>query len=209
MVDRSVRPADDFFAYANGNWLKTARIPDDRSYAGVNLEINLRNEERLKAILADLGARPDGALTPEERKLRDLFAAFTDTVAIEAHGMGPARADLAAIAGLTTREQIAEAMSDPALQLDGPFGFDIGADDKNPEAYALRLYQSGLGLPDRDYYLRDDDELKTTRAAYGKYLATMLRFAGVGDADRRAWAVMALETELARAHWPAAERRDA
>jgi putative endopeptidase len=209
IIDRGVAPADDFFAYANGLWLKSAQIPEDRSYAGVNLEINLRNEARLKAILAELVSRPDGALTAEARKLRDLFAAYTDGAAIEARGMAPARADLALLAGLATHRQVAEAMGDPALQLDGPFGSYIDADDKDPEAYALRLYQSGLGLPDRDYYLRDDAELRRTRTAYTKYLATMLGFAGIADAEPRAAAVLALETGIAQAHWPAADRRDA
>jgi putative endopeptidase len=209
IIDRGVHPADDFFGYANGHWLKTAQIPEDRSYAGVNLEINQRNEQRLKAILADLGGRPDSALTPEARKLRDLFDTYVDTAGIEARGMAAAGADLALIAGLTTHVQVAEAMSDPALQLDGPFGSYIDADDKNPEVYALRLYQSGLGLPDRDYYLRDDAELRTARAEYAKYVATMLGFAGIADAAPRAAAVLALETAIAQAHWPAADRRDA
>ncbi len=164
MVDKTVKPGEDFFAYSNGNWLKTAVIPADRSYAGVNYELNKQNEDRLKTIMTELGQKPDGSLSPEERKLRDLFAAYTDQAGIETRGMAPAQADLAAIAAMTTKTQVAEAMSDPALQLDGPYGLYIDADDKNPTAYALRLYQSGIGLPDRDYYLRSDKEIVETRA---------------------------------------------
>jgi len=198
MMDKSVKPGEDFFAYTNGNWLKTAVIPADRSYAGVNYELNKQNEDRLKAIMAEIGKSPDASLTPEGRKLRNLFAAFTDIAAIEAHAMAPAEADLKMVAGLTTKQQIAEAMSDPALQLDGPFGAYIGSDDKSPTAYALRLYQSGLGLPDRDYYLRNDKEIVETRAAYTKYLTTMLEFAGVADAGKRASAVFSLEAKMRR-----------
>ncbi len=113
MIDESVKPGEDFFAYANGKWLKTAEIPADRSYAGVNYELNRQNEDRLKAIVADIGKSPDAPLTPEARKLRDLFAAYSDTTGIEAQAMARAQADLAMIARLTTRTQIAEAMSDP------------------------------------------------------------------------------------------------
>jgi putative endopeptidase len=209
MIDQGVEPGADFFAFSNGHWLKTAEIPADRSHAGVNYELDKQNEDRLKTIMANLVESPDQSLTPETRKLRDLFAAYVDTATIEASGMNPAQVDLKRIAGLTTKAQIAQAMTDPALQLDGPYGTYIDADAKNPNAYVLRLYQSGLGLPDRDYYLRDDREIVETRAAYLKYLTTMLEFAGVADANARASAVFALEAEIAKAHWPVADRRDA
>jgi predicted metalloendopeptidase len=209
MMDAAVKPGDDFFAYANGTWLRSAEIRPDRSYAGVNQELNMQNEDRLKTIVKELAGRGDAALSQEERKLRDMFAAYTDEGAREARGLEPARADLAAIAAIKTKEDVARAMGDPALQLDGPYGAYIDVDDKDPKSYAIRLYQSGLGLPDRDYYLRGDKELVETRVAYRKYLATMLQLAGVSDPGKRANAVFALETDMARAHWPAADRRDA
>jgi len=186
IIDKSVKPGEGFFAYSNGKWLKTAEISADRSYAGVNYELNKQNEDRLKTIMAYLAKSPNESLAPEARKLRDLFAAYTDTAAIEASAMAPAQADLKMIAGLTTKTEIAEAMSDPALQLDGPYGAYIDVDAKNPNAYVLRLYQSGLSLPDRDYYSRSDKEIVETRAAYIKYLTTMLGVASVDDADARA-----------------------
>jgi len=212
MIDRGVPPGDDFYMHANGRWQRTAEIPADRSYAGVNHELDKRNEAQLKALLAGIVAAPAATLGQDARKLLDLYAAYTDTAAIEARGLAPAQADLALIAGLTTHTQVAEAMSDPALQLDGPFGAYPGADDKNPDVYMLRLYQAGLGMPDRDYYLRsDDDELARTRTAYRAYLQTMLGHAGVpaAQAAARAQAVFDLETAMAGAHWPAADRRDA
>ncbi|MFO1186955.1 MAG: M13 family metallopeptidase [Alphaproteobacteria bacterium] len=209
MMDKSVKPGDDFFAYSNGGWLKTAEIPADRSYAGVNLELNTRNENHLKEIMADLAKRGSSSLSADERKVRDMFAAYTDETGREARGLEPARGDLARIAAAQTKDDIARLMGDIALQLDGPFGAYIGSDDKNPTAYAVFFYQSGLGLPDRDYYLRNDKEIVETLAAYRKYLAAMLDLAGLADTGKRANAVLALETEIARAHWPAADRRDA
>jgi len=207
-MDKSVKPGDAFFNYTNGTWLKGATIPADRSYAGVNYELNKQNEDRLKTIVAELAARPDKDLSVEERKLRDFYGAFTDQKQIERNGMKPAKADLAAIVAVKSLDDVATIMGDPALQMDGPFNMYIGIDEKHPDEYSVHLYHSGLGLPDRDYYLRNDKEIVTTRDEYKKFLATMLEFAGVKDADKHAAAVFALENDIAQAHWPAEERRD-
>ena len=132
-----------------------------------------------------------------------------DTKQIEASGLKPAQKDLAAIAGYKTLSDVAAAIGDPALGLDGPFGFYIGVDDKNSDVYSINLYQSGLGMPDRDYYLKTDKEIVATQAAYKKYLAAMLTIAGVTDAAGRAEKIYALELALAKVSWPAADRRDA
>ena len=208
-MDTAVKPGNDYFAFANGGWLKSAVIPPDRSYAGVNLELNRQNEARLKGIILSLVAKPDADLTVEEIKLRNLYQAYVDVDQIEANGLKPASADLARIAALKTGEDVARLMADPALSLDGPFNGGITPDDKNPSAYVFRLTQSGLGMPDRDYYLVDEKALVATRLAYRKYLATMLAYSGASDADARAQAVLALETAIAKVSWPAADRRDA
>jgi putative endopeptidase len=207
-LDTSVAPGDDFFRYSNGNWLKSAKIPADRRLAGINLELDMGNETKLKTVVADLNAKPDAALSAEERKLRDLYNAFEDTASIDAARLKPVKADLARIAALQTAAEVAAFMGAPASDVDGPFNTQIQIDDKNPSAYIVRIGQSGLGLPDRDYYLRSDKELAATREAYKKYLGSMLVFAKVSDPARAA-AVYALEAKLAQVHWPAAERRDA
>ncbi len=206
-VDRAAKPGDDFYAYANGGWLKTAVIPPDRPAAGAGLEMTLENDARLKTIIDELHTRTD--LTAEEQKLRDLYDGFVDDKQIEANGLKPIGADLARIAGLRTPEDVAREMALPSLRLGGPFAMFITADDKNPDAYVVRLGQSGLGMPDRDYYLRDDKALASTREAYKQYLARTLTAAGVKNAERRAAAVYTLEHAIAVASWPAADRRDA
>ncbi|HWA31488.1 MAG TPA: M13 family metallopeptidase N-terminal domain-containing protein, partial [Rhizomicrobium sp.] len=205
-IDKTQKPGDNFFEYGNGGWLKTAKIPSDRSYAGVNLEIDKQNEARLKDIVHDLSTRKN--LTPEQVKLRDFYAAFVDQKTIDAAGMKPAEADLARIAALKTPEDVARAMGDPALSLDGPYSMYIAPDDKHPTAYAVDVFQSGLGLPDRDYYLRNDKEIVATREAYKTFIAQMLGFAGVKDAGARAAAVFKLESDIAAVQWPAEDRRD-
>jgi putative endopeptidase len=206
-VDKGVKPGDDFFLYGNGGWMKTAAIPADRSYAGVNLEVDKENEARLRGIVDELHKK--AALTPEQTKLRDLYDAFTDLNAIETSGLDHAQADLNKIANLQSLNEVAAEMGTVKLGLDGPFGIYLGIDDKHPSNYSVNLYQSGLGLPDRDFYLRDDKEIADTRAAYKKYLAQMLTFSGANNADARADAIMKLEHDLAVASWPAADRRDA
>ena len=208
-IDKTVKPGNDFFLYSNGNWVKHDVIPPDRTYSGVNLELDKQNEARLKGLVASLAAEPDAKLAPEARKLRDLYAAFMDTKQIEAAGLAPAQKDLATIAGLKTLRDVAHAIGDPALSVDGPFSFYIGVDDKNSDIYSINLGQSGLGMPDRDYYLKADKEIVTTREAYKKYLAQMLTIAGVKDAAARAEKVYALELAMAKVSWAAADRRDA
>jgi predicted metalloendopeptidase len=207
-MDPGIKPGDDFFQYTNGGWLKSAIIPSDRSFAGVDLELNKENEARLKGIVAGLAGRPDTALSAEEKKLRDLYNAFEDTAAIEQAGLSPVQADLDAIAALKTHDDVATFMGDPATQIGGPFAINITTDSKNPNAYVARLRQSGLGMPNRDYYLRADKDIAATREAYKTWLADMLRLAGVNDAAPRAAAIYALEEKVAVAHWPAADRRD-
>jgi putative endopeptidase len=206
-VDTGAKPGDDFYVYANGGWLKTAEIPPDRPSAGAGLEMTLENDARLKTIIGELHTRTD--LTAEEQKLRDLYDGFLDDKQIEANGLKPIDADLAKIAGLRTPDDVAREMALPSLRLGGPFAMFITADDKNPDAYVVRLAQSGLGMPDRDYYLRDDKALASTREAYKQYLARTLTAAGVKNAEPRAAAVYALERKIAVASWPAADRRDA
>ena len=206
-VDASVKPGDNFFSYTNGGWLKTAIVPPDRSVAGVNLELDKGNEAKLQSIVAALEAKPDAGA--EERKLRDLYDAFEDTKAIEAAGLSPVKADLARIAALRSPAEIAAFTASPATQVGGPFAMRITVDQKNPNAYAIRLGQSGLGMPDRDYYLGTDKQIAATREAYKKYIVDMLTFAGVKDAATHGATVYALEAKIADAHWPAADRRDA
>ena len=206
-IDRTLPPGADFFTYANNGWLKTAVLPPDRPATGAFSDIAIRNEERLKAIFAELHTRTN--LTPEETKIRDLYDAYMDSTQIEAAGLKPAAADLARIGALATPEDVARFLADPSLRLMGPFAMRIQVDDKNPDAYIVGLTQSGIGLPDRDYYLKDDPSLAAAQKAYQTYLARMLELAGRKDAATRATAIYALEKEIATAQWPAADRRDA
>jgi len=207
-MDKGVKPGDDFFMYANGGWYKTAEIPPDRSSTGSFQNLRILSEKRMLEIAASLDAKPYDQLTDEEKKLRDLYDGFVDQKALDAKGMAPAKHDLDMIAHLKTLNDVAAAMGDPRLNLASPLGFGIGINDKNPNAYSINFGQSGLGMPDRDYYLKDDAELAKTRDAYKKHMVAMFALAGIKDGEKRAEAVYDLEHKMAEADWTNAERRD-
>ncbi|MBV9418450.1 MAG: M13 family metallopeptidase, partial [Alphaproteobacteria bacterium] len=209
-MDTSVKPGDNFFRFVNGKWLDKTEIPPERSSIGAFQLLRILSEKRMKELVADLQAKPYASLSPEEKKLRDLYEAFVDTKAIEAAGLTPAKPDLARIAKVKTLDDVARAMASPKLGTQSIFNIYIGVDQKDPNAYSVVFTQGGLGMPDRDYYLRDDAALQSARDAYKKYLGDMLALSGVNPADaaKRAEAVYAVEVKIAQAHWTRAENRD-
>ena len=207
-MDSKIKPGDDFFLYANGNWLNKVEIPADRVGTGSFLDLQILSEQRMKALVDELETRDRSSLNPEEKQLRDLYDAFTDTQQIEARGLTPIKADLARIAGLKTLKDVGKLMGEPGFPSKSLIDTGINTDAKNSNVYVMIASQSGLGMPDRDYYLRDDPALVKTRRAYQQYLGTMLTLLGEKGAEKRAAAVYALEVEIAKAHWPAEARRD-
>jgi putative endopeptidase len=208
-MDKSVRPGDDFFEYANGTWYKNAVIPPDRTSTGSFQDLQMLSEKRMQELVTALQAKPYAQLSDEERKIRDLYEAFTDTAQIEQRGLAPVRKDLDRIASVKTPEDVARLMGSTSVPADRLFGTFVSGDAKHPTQYVLAVSQAGLGMPNRDYYLKDDPALAKTREAYRTFLTTMLSLAGEKDASPRADAVLALETEIAKAHWTAVERRNA
>jgi putative endopeptidase len=205
-MDRNVRPGEDFFRYANGAWFDKAVIPDDRASTGSFLDLSIRSEEQVQAIIDDLDRKAE--LTDIERKVRDLYHSFVGVERLEELGLAPAQGELQQIAAATTHENIAALMGSVPLGTESIFGIGIGIDDKDPDKYAIFAFQAGLGLPDRDYYLLTEQNIVTTRNAYRDYVANMLTLGGIADAQSKAAVIFALETEIARIHWPSADRRE-
>lgn len=206
-MDMSVKPGDDFFRYANGTWLKTVQIPADRSGWGTWYELDEAAERDVRAIIDEVSAKqnPAGSI---EQKIGDTFAAYMDVDAIEKAGLDPARPALADIAAAKTHEDIARLMGRPDLPVGGPMAFSWGLDRKNPARYSMDINQGGLGLPNRDYYLKDDDKFREARAKYRAYLETVLTLADYPDAAKAADAIMALETKFAEVQWPIEKQRN-
>jgi putative endopeptidase len=207
-MDRSVKPGDDFYKYVNGTWDKNAVIPPDRSNIGGFVQLAIQSEKRMRDIVAALEARPLDQLSPEEKKLRALYDGFMDQKQIEERGLEPVQADLKLIAGLKKPAEVARVMGSPRLAAGSLYDLGISVDDKNSNAYVVQLSAAGLGLPDRDYYLRDNKDIVAAREAYKSYLATMLTLSGARNAQARAAKVLALETEVAKVRWARQDRRD-
>ncbi|MBS0284243.1 MAG: M13 family metallopeptidase [Proteobacteria bacterium] len=201
--DTAVPPGKDFYDYANGDWQKTAQIPADRASYGMFHKLQDLSQQRLRALLEEVSRQPGN-------KSGDFYASFMDEAAVNAKGAAPVRPWIAAIKAAKDKNALTiEAARMQRYGVSDLFETYVGQDDKNPDAYIVSLAQGGLGLPDRDYYLKDDPELAKTRTAYQAYLAKMLTLAGEPDADRRAAAVFAFEKALAGAHWTRIESRDA
>jgi predicted metalloendopeptidase len=207
--DLTARPQDDFFAYAGGSWLDEYEIPADLPGFGMFTRLALDSEEQIRVIIeeaAKSGAKPGS----NEQKVGDLFADFMDQEAIEASGLKPMADDFKRIRAAKTHEDVARLFAhfDP-LGGTSPFGYYVDMDAKDPSRYLATFTQSGLGLPDRDYYLVEDNpRFQEARKVYRGYLVEMLTLAGQPEAEMRAGRIFELETHLAEAHWPQVESRD-
>lgn len=206
--DDTVRPGDDFFQYANGGWLAATEIPSDRSGTGFSITMVERNEARIAEIIADISS---AEVTPgsNSQKIRDLYNDFMDIEAIDAKGLTPILADAERIKGARTHDEIVALMAAPELGLGGPVALYVTIDSKQPDSYVMGASHSGLGMPDRSYYLRESERLAEARAAYNAYLARMLTVLGEDNVEARAEAIFDLETAIAEQHWSRAERRNA
>ncbi len=204
-IDKAVAAGDDFERYANGGWLDRFTIPADLSTYGVFVQLGLDAEGDVRTILQDLSQEEHEAGSIEQ-KVGDAFAAWMNTEAIEARGLAPLKPHLDKIAKLRGRTAIADAFA--TLHNTSPYGMGIIPNPADTTQYIVFAAQDGLGLPDRDYYLKDEPRFEQYRAAYLKYIETMLGLAGIKRPKSKAKRIMSLETKLAKAHWTQAESRD-
>ncbi len=207
-MDKTVKPGDDFYRYVNGGWLAENHIPEDRGSWGSFAELQQLSEKRVNSIIEELSASTS-ASSPDAQKIRDLYNSFVDQATIEQKGLEPANADLARLGSVKTYEEVAAAMGDPKLTLPTPFNLYIDIDAKDPTTYAVAITQGGLGLPDRDYYLRDDEQFPQIRKDYVDAIAKILTLGKIADADKKAQAILDVEHALAEVQWPVEQQRDA
>jgi predicted metalloendopeptidase len=200
-----VKAGDDFFAHANGKWYDTFVIPEDRASYGIFTTLDEVSQQRVREIIEQAAASNPAAGSPEQ-KIGDFYASFMDEAGIEAAGLAPLQPDLDRIKAAASKKDIAVLFGAPGFQ--STFGVSLPPDLKNPNIYTVDLGQAGLGLPDRDYYVKDDAQLKEIRTKYEAYIAQMLELGGVTDSKAKARRIMAFETAIARVSWPIEKRRD-
>ncbi len=203
----SVKPGDNFFEYVNGAWLDSTEIPSDKSSYGAFTQLRDRSDEHVKTII-EAAAAKNAAKGTEEQKIGDFYGAFMDMDAIEAAGLEPIQADLARIRAAETHADIAALMGDPTMGLRSVVSGWVDVDFKDIENYIFYVTQSGLGMPNRNYYFDEDEKSVQLRKDYMTFLTNMLTEAEVDDPAESAERVMAYETKVAEHHWEPAKRRD-
>ena len=199
-MDRSVRPGDDFFRYSGGTWMKETPIPPDRSSWSTFIILRANADRDVRAIV-DVVSRQPNKQGSIEQKIADFYASYLDTKAIEKAGLGPILDDLSAITAVQSYEDIASLMGRPDISVGGPVSISPWPDAKNPDRYAVNIIQSGLSLPDRDYYLKNEAKFIEVRAKYRSYVEEMLAHVRYPQPGSAADAVVVLETEIARRQW--------
>jgi putative endopeptidase len=221
-MDTSVHPGDDFWSYVNGTWARTVTIPPDRGAESQVSRLNDVASAHVRAILEEMATRR-GSLSGDDLRIADYYSALMDREAIEARGAAPLLAELAPVRSATTHSALASEMGSLVRRWIGtppvgrmpryfpaPFFLGIGQDSREPERYVPLLRQGGLGMPNRDYYLRDDETSLRNQQAYREHIATLLALTGASssDAEARSSAVFELEHRIAAVHWPLADARD-
>jgi predicted metalloendopeptidase len=207
-VDPAVRVQDDLFSHMNGKWLATTEIPADKSSWGSFAKLRDDIQPQLRSIIEGAAANQAGG--PEAQRIGDFYASFMDEAKLEQLGLTPLKAELAKVAALSDKKQLPQLIAHfNQIGVTAPYGYGIHQDNKDSTKYVADLSQDGLGLPDRDYYLKaDDKKLADTLAKYELHVGKMLTLAGDAHGATTAHAVVEFEKELAKLQWTKVELRD-
>jgi putative endopeptidase len=217
-MDPSVKPGDDFYRYANGGWVKRTEIPPDRGRIGVFSTLGDLSNERTQGLVEE-AVKANAAAGSNTRKIADLYSSYMDEAGIEARGLTPLRPNLEAIAAIKDKHELARALGE-TLRADvdalnntnfhtaNLFGLWVAPGFNDSDHYAAYLMQGGVEMPDREYYLSDNNRMRQLRTQYQAHVAAMLKLAGLNDAEARAQGVVELEHAIAEKHLSLAENED-
>jgi endothelin-converting enzyme/putative endopeptidase len=216
-MDPSVKPGDNFYQYCVGNWLKRTEIPPDRSSVSVFAMLDNESSKRTSALIEEVAKSKSAAAGP--RRIADLYNSYMNEAAIESRGLRELKPHLDAIAAIKDKRDLARALGQTLRADEDPlnntnfhsanlFGLWVAPDFSGSEHYTAYLLQGGIGLPDREYYLSDNEHMRTLRTQYQAHVTTMLKLAGFSDPEGRAKRVFDLEHTIAEKHWSLAEDQD-
>ena len=207
-MDRTVRPQDDLFRYVNGSWLASTPFPAEYSSAGIGIMLFEKSQEDVHAILLEATGAGDAA-TPAMRRLGDMYTSFIDEKTVDERGISPLAPLFAEIAAIDGPQALVRFFGRAqGLGIEVPLGTYVYPDARNSTHNVAYLSQSGLGMPNRDYFLKDEDTYVEFRRKYVDYLAKLLTLAGEQGGEERAAKILELETGLAREQWTPVQNRD-
>jgi putative endopeptidase len=214
-MDRSVKPGDDFYRYANGGWLKTVIVPPSQPNYGTSAMLIEKTSERVRNLIQEAAASHSGKGSMAQ-KVGDYYASFMGEDGIEAKGFRPLAGELAAISAISNRSSLSAYLGATlnseadglTANADHIFGVWVNQGFEDSEHCVFHLLQGGLGMPDRDYYLDPSPKMAALRAQYQSHIAAILKLAGIADAESKAAGILALETRIAQAHAPDADAAD-
>ena len=206
LIDPAVRPQEDFWRYANGKWLATVEIPADRPAWDSFGIVREATQGQLRDVIEAIDAK---SANGERRKLADFYASFMDEATVEAAGLAGLKPELDRIRSVTDKATLPPLFAHLSfLWVRTPYFIEAGPDEHDATTYITHLQQGGLGLPDRDYYLKDDPHFRAIRAAYRAHIVKLLTLAGEPASEASASAMIALETSIARLQWTRVDNRD-
>ncbi len=204
--DPSVRVQDDLYHAVNGHWLKNTEIPSDKPSHGAFLILRDLSEAQVRSIV-ETAASQNGAPGTALKKVGDLYQSYMNEALVEQRGLAPLQANFTAIAAIDDQKALAGQLAQLSKAgLYAPLGIYVGQDEKNSTAYIVNVHQSGLSLPDRDYYLKSDEKFLAARKALSTYFESLLKLSGETQVDVAS--LLALETELAQAQWTKVDNRN-
>jgi len=207
-ADLSIKPGDDFFRYANGTWLDKTQIPADKPAFSLRIMMTDVIERRLHSLMETLAAKGDRVPTSLEGKVGAFYGSFMDETGIEQAGVKAIAGELESVKHAKTHTELAALMGRTSVDFESSvFSYSINVDLRDPIHYAFYIGQSGLELPDRDYYLLPS--FATEKAALESYVATLLQLVDWPDPRARAKDVVGFETQLAQVSWTKTQQRDA
>jgi len=207
--DRNVRIQDDLFEAVNGTWVKNFAMPPDRARTGSFIILRDKAEEDVRALVEEVSGKQDLEPGSPAQKIRDFYNAYMDEARANEQGIDAIAPELAAIDAIQSQDDLVRQFSELGKYgVDNPIGGYVFSDSKHPDTNVVWLAQSGLTLPDRDYYLKDDEPFVKGRQLYLEYATGQLQLAGRDHPADRAEALLKLETRLADVQWPKEDNRN-